>query len=177
MRTPAVCITVVMLAGASSCTGDAGNPAALDLVTVPVFSGVDAGNFRAHAHGGEEVPAVDTDAQGNATFRLSKDGDAISYRLIVANIVDVTQSHIHLAPAGVNGGIVVWLYPSASPAQLIPGPSQGVLAEGVITEEDLVGGLAGMDLGALLDALRTGGAYVNVHTSANPSGEIRGQIH
>jgi hypothetical protein len=178
MRIQAVCIAVT-LAVAASCTDRAGSPAEVDLVTVPLFSGVgegDSGSFRAHAHGGEEVPPVDTRAQGQAIFRLSEDGDEISYKVIVANIVDVTQSHIHLAPAGVTGGIVVWLYPSAPPAQLIPGRSQGVLAEGEITEEDLVGGLADMDLEALLDALRTGGAYVNVHTVANPPGEIRGQI-
>ena len=178
MRIRAVCIAVT-LAAAASCTGELENPADVELVTVPVFNHVaaaDARSFRAHAHGGEEVPPVDTNAQGQATFQLSRDGDEISYKLIVANIVDVTQAHIHQAPAGVTGGIVVWLYPSEPPAELIPGRSQGVLAEGVITEADLVGALDGMGLAALVDDLRGGNAYVNVHTSANPPGEIRGQI-
>jgi hypothetical protein len=134
-------------------------------------------NFRTHLTGDEEVPANDSRAQGQAIFQLSKDGTAIEYKLIVANIENVTQAHIHLAPAGVNGPIVVWLYPSAPPAQLIPGRSQGALAEGTITEAQFVGPLAGQPLSALLDALHNGTAYVNVHTSQYPPGEIRGQIH
>lgn len=137
----------------------------------------ESGQFIAHLSGDEEVPAVDTRAQGQATFRLSPDGSELSYRLIAANIVDVMMSHIHLAPAGVNGGVVVWLYPEdGPPPQLIEGRFGGVLATGVITSEDLVGDLAGATLADLVAAMREGGTYVNVHTVANPPGEIRGQI-
>jgi hypothetical protein len=133
-------------------------------------------NFVAPASGAQEVPAADTLARGNAVFQVSKDGTEISYKLIVANIENVTMAHIHLAPAGVNGPVVVWLYPDAPPAQLIPGRFSGVLAEGVITEADLVGPLAGMTLQDLIDAMAAGNTYINVHTSQYPGGEVRGQI-
>lgn len=133
-------------------------------------------NFRAHLTGSQEVPEVSTTATGQAVFQLSKDGTQLSYKLIVANIENVTQAHIHLAPAGVNGGVVAWLYPDGPPSQLIPGKSNGVLAEGIITGADLVGGLAGQPLSALVEKMQEGGTYVNVHTSAFPPGEIRGQI-
>jgi hypothetical protein len=133
-------------------------------------------NSRTHLSGDEEVPPRDTNAQGQAIFQLSKDGTELSYKLNVANIENVTQAHIHMAPAGANGGIVVWLYPSAAPPQLIPGRTQGTLAEGVITAGSLVNALAGLPLSALLNAMQAGNTYVNVHTSQFPPGEIRGQI-
>lgn len=133
-------------------------------------------NLRTHLSGDEEVPARDTAAQGQAIFHVNKEGTAISYKLIVANIENVTQAHIHLAPAGANGGIVAWLYPAAPPAQLISGRTQGTLKEGEITASSLVGALSGQPLSALLTAMQNGGAYVNVHTSQFPPGEIRGQI-
>ena len=133
-------------------------------------------SFVAHLSGGEEVPPVETLAQGQAIFQLSKSGDELSYRLIAANIENVLQSHIHLAPAGVNGPVVVWLYPSAPPAELIPGRFDGVLAQGTITAADLVGPLAGQSLDDLLEEMMAGNAYVNVHTEQHPGGEIRGQI-
>ena len=110
-------------------------------------------------------------------FRQSSDGTELSYRLIVANIEDVLMSHIHLAPAGANGPVVVWLYPEGGggPA-LIEGRFSGVLAAGTITADDLVGSLGGEPLSALVAELDAGNAYVNVHTSANPPGEVRGQI-
>jgi hypothetical protein len=134
-------------------------------------------NYRAHLSGAEEVPVAESLAQGQAIFKLSKDGTELEYKLIVANIENVTMAHIHLAPAGVNGAVVAWLYPEGPPPQLIPGRTQGVLAEGTITAADLVGPLAGQPLSTLLDALESGNAYVNVHTSQYPGGEIRGQIH
>ena len=39
----------------------------------------------------------------------------LEYKLIAANIENVLQAHIHMAPAGINGPIVAWLYPSAPP--------------------------------------------------------------
>jgi hypothetical protein len=157
--------------------------AAVAIVGVTIGVGVTApaadapSNHHAVLSGGSEVPENDSRSRGVATFRVSADGSEIESRLVVANLDDVMQAHIHLAPAGSNGGVVVWLYPEGPPAQLIPGRSAGVLSTGTITADDLVGSLAGMSLDALLDAIESGGAYVNVHTSAFPGGEIRGQIH
>jgi hypothetical protein len=145
------------------------------LLVTPVLA-ADGGNFVAPLSGAQEVPPAETLASGNAVFQLSKDGEALHYRLIVANLEDLTQAHIHLAPPGVNGPVVAWLYPSAPPPQLIEGRSSGVLATGIITESDLVGPLAGQPLSALIDEIRAGNTYVNVHTVQFPAGEIRGQI-
>jgi hypothetical protein len=134
-------------------------------------------NFVAHLAGRAEVPPVETRAQGQAIFHLSEDGSELHYKLIVANIDNVLMSHIHVAPAGENGPIVVWLYPPAPPAQLIPGRFDGVLAEGTITAENLMGPLEGMTLSDLVAQMQAGNTYVNVHTSQHGSGEVRGQIH
>jgi hypothetical protein len=135
-------------------------------------------NYRTHLSGDEEVPVVVTNAQGQALFKLSKDGNELHYKLNVANIENVTQAHIHLGATGATGDVVAWLYPvSGPPATLIPGPTNGTLAEGIITTDDLVGPLIDNTLADLLAAIVAGNTYVNVHTSANPPGEIRGQLH
>jgi len=72
---------------------------------------------------------------------------------------------------------VLWLYPDAPPPQLIEGRFDGVLAEGAATSGDLVGPLAGGSFDDLKMAIDEGRAYVNVHTTQNPGGEIRGTIH
>lgn len=133
-------------------------------------------NFRTHLSGENEVPPVETQATGQAIFKLSKDAQVLYYKLIVANIEDVLQAHIHLASEGQNGAIVVWLYPSEPPAMLIPGRFNGVVAMGTITDPDLVGPLAGSPINDLIEQIEAGNTYVNVHTSSNPTGEIRGQI-
>jgi hypothetical protein len=134
--------------------------------------------FSAHLTGDQEVAVnpVVTEAVGQAIFQLSKDGSELSYKLIVDGIENVTMAHIHKAPAGTNGPVVMWLYPAASPAQLIPGPFEGILAQGTRTSANLSGQLAGKELSDLVDLIIAGGAYVNVHTSQYPAGEIRGQI-
>jgi len=132
--------------------------------------------FVAHLWGREQVPAVATRALGVATFEVAADGNSIRYRLEVSRAVNVQMAHIHVAPPGQNGPVVVWLYPSAPPPQLRPGRFDGELASGVITAASLVGPLARQPLSALLERVRVGEAYVNVHTLAYPGGEIRGQI-
>lgn len=136
-------------------------------------------NFNTHLKGEHERPnPIDTKAQGQANFKLSKDGTQLHYKLIVANIENVLQAHLHMItdPTVETGGIVVWLYPAAPPAQLLPGRTNGVLAEGVITDDDLVGALAGMTLDDLIEAIKADKIYVNVHTSQYLPGEIRGDI-
>ena len=140
--------------------------------------------FTAHLSGGEEVPANASHGTGEAIFQLDPSGDALSYRLVVANIDNVVASHIHVGAAGVNGPVVAFLFGTAAPGG---GTFNGVLATGTITAANLVGPLAGHPLSDLISALESGGAYVNVHTNDGvappntgpgdfPGGEIRGQI-
>lgn len=134
-------------------------------------------NFGTHLNGDNERPVVVTLAQGQAIFRLSDDGNTLSYKLVVANIEDVTQAHIHLkAASSENGPVAAWLYPPAPPAVLIPGRSDGVLAEGEVVASELVGPASGWTMAQFLDAISSGRAYVNVHTTAHPPGEIRGNL-
>lgn len=116
-------------------------------------------------------------AHGKATFELNKDGTVLNYKITVTGIEDLTMSHIHLAPAGKDGPITVWLYPSAPPPMPKDGKFEGTLAEGKITAENLQGELKGKPLGALIEKFDAGGAYANIHTKAKPGGEVRGQIH
>ena len=87
------------------------------------------------------------------------------------------MAHIHLEDPGKNvGGVVAWLYPAGPPPQLIEGKTNGILAEGVISADDLVGELEGHSLWDLIEEIKAGNTYVNVHTTAYPKGELRGQI-
>lgn len=134
---------------------------------------------RFSTHLTDENTSVMTLAQGQALFTLSEDGQTMTYRVIVANIKNVTMAHIHVAAVpGGNGAPVVWIYPASPPApMLIPGRSQGTLAMGSFTADDFVNHFAGMDMEDLLHAIHEGRAYLNVHTTANPGGEIRGYLH
>lgn len=156
----------------------------LSLTSLAATPASDNRNFGAHLTGDEEVPARETLAQGQVTFQLSQDGSELHYKLNVANIENVTASHIHLGPAGVNAPVVVFLYGNVAPGG---GRIDGRIAEGTITEEDFVGPLAGQPFSALIDAMVAGNTYVNVHTNDGidptntgagdfPGGEIRGQI-
>jgi len=141
---------------------------------VPV-AGAQATRFKATLSGADQVPAVDTTAAGTATFRLNAAGDTLNYTINVTGIQDPAAAHIHMAAAGKNGPPVVVLYPSdANPAQT--GAFTGVLAKGSITAASLVGPLAGKTLADLVEQIKAGNTYVNVHTKAHGGGEIRGQI-
>lgn len=146
-------------------------------------------NFIAVLAGENEVPARDTRARGVAFFQLSPDGTEFRYQLIVANIENAFMAHIHLGLVGANGPIVVWLFPSTTPvpAPVGGGRLDGVIATGTITTANFVGPLAGQPFTALVTAMSTGNAYVNVHTNDGidgtntgagdfPGGEIRGQV-
>jgi len=137
-------------------------------------------NFGAHLTGAAERPTPrETPARGQAKFHLSRDGSTIAYRLIASNIENVTAAHIH-CPADENGTAppVVTLY--SAPAG--GGRHDGVLSTGSFDPADFPCGATSM-----VEAMRTGLAYVNVHTNDGdgtpdegpgdfPGGEIRGQI-
>jgi hypothetical protein len=145
-----------------------------------------ARHLATHLRGTNEVPPHDTRAKGEAVFHVHADG-SVSYKVLVEDIRNPFMAHIHIAAAGVNGPIVEWLFPGTAPK---PGPIgiglvHGRLVEGTFTAADFVGPLANGKLADLLDAIRAGNAYVNVHTNDGtatpgpgnfPGGEIRGQL-
>ena len=159
------------------------------LATAGIAAAAPNRNYRAHLNSANA--GVESLAQGQAVFQFSKNGEVLTYKLIVANVENIWMAHIHLAaePGG-NGPPVVWLYPDAPPppSESIAGRSDGVLAEGTVSAADLAGPLAGKSLDDLRAAIEQGLAYVNVHTNdfADPPnsgpgdfrpGEIRGDIH
>lgn len=145
---------------------------------VTVTASARSSRFAAHLSGKAQVPEkINTKAAGSAVFSLSKNGKELFYKLKVLNIDNVTMAHIHMAPADKEGPPVVWLYPNTGMApEEKAGRFSGILAKGKITEKDLIGPLAGKPISALIDAIKSGDAYVNVHTTQYPNGEIRGQI-
>ena len=127
--------------------------------------------FSAMLSGGEEVPPVDTAATGVASFTL-EGAESIKYDVNVTGVDKVTAAHIHSAPKGENGEVVVTLFKADSPT----GEISGSLANGTITNSTLEGDMQGLAVIDLIKAMERGETYVNVHTEENPNGEIRGQI-
>lgn len=118
-----------------------------------------------------------SDAHGNAVFMFAEDGSAMKYKLVVNGLDNVLMAHIHVADTpGGNGPPVLWLYPNASPPSLIEGTFNGLLASRTVTSGDLTGAAGIGSLSELMAAIEQGRAYVNVHTTAFPGGEIRGTI-
>ena len=132
----------------------------------------------------EEVPAISSPGDGQFTARINGSGTSLSYQLSYRNLLgNVTQSHIHLAQRGVNGGIMIFLCSNLGngPAgtQACP-PSPGSIS-GTIEADDVVAaaaaqGIAAGELGEAIRAMRNGVTYVNVHSDIFPGGEIRGQL-
>ena len=156
---------------------------ALVISSVAYASPAASQKFSASLSGQHEVPPRATDASGSASFQLSEDGTALSYSVTVANIENVFAAHIHCGAKRVNGPVGVTLF-MGTPGS---GPISGTLASGTITAPDPGNGCGWADVAAVVAAMNSGNAYVNVHTNDGlaptntgpgdfPGGEIRGQI-
>lgn len=122
--------------------------------------------FTGSLSGSQEVPPNTSTAKGWAWFKPM--GDTVSYKVNATGIRGVSMAHIHNAKAGENGDPVAMLQ--------IKEANGPIVAEGNITSSDLMGSLAGKSISDLVAKMQSGETYVNVHTSANPNGEIRGQL-
>jgi hypothetical protein len=133
----------------------------------------------------EEVPAVSSAARGVFKARIREDGSSIAYELSYENLQgDIRQAHIHFGQRGVNGGISVFLCQTATnpdPTGLAPScTAPPATLSGTLTAANVIGpngqGIAPTEFAELVRAIRGGVAYVNVHSSVFPGGEVRGQI-
>lgn len=159
--------------------------AAALLAAFPAFVQAEGGPLRAELIGYEEVPAVATRADGMFEARVARDGKSVDYTLAYAGLQGtITQAHIHFAQKSVNGSIVIWLCgtgTTAGPAGTPTCPQSGTVSGSfnsgnVLASSTASQQLAAGDLATLIDAMQSGVAYVNVHTSLSPGGEIRGQV-
>jgi hypothetical protein len=148
-------------------------------------------NLRAELSADREVPIVASAATGRFRAVIADDGDSFDYRLDYEGFEGVvTQSHIHIAQRFASGGISVWLCQTATnPAPLTvaaitpfcgaPG-GDGSEASGTISAQNVLGptgqAIPVTEFADLLAMIRSGNAYVNVHSSSAPGGEVRGQI-
>ena len=157
-----------------------GNPLFFD---IEQFVIVDV-QFFASLDGSQEVPPVSTTGTGIALFELNEAGTEISFQIQISNLDlggqtvpttdDVTGAHIHLAPLGVNGGVVVGFINPSTTVNTIDVVAGTIV--GTIDSSSLTGSLAGQPLSDLVNEMISGNTYVNIHTIANAGGEIRGQI-
>jgi hypothetical protein len=142
-----------------------------------------ATSFTATLSGANEVPAVTTTASGTATLEVV--GTQITYTITGTNLQNAVLGHIHLAAAGVNGPVRLNLCGTGAPEPACASPGLGNTGE-VATGTNGVT-LGGVTFDDLLTAMRTDGAYVNLHTNDGQDppntgagdmagGEIRGQI-
>jgi hypothetical protein len=122
-------------------------------------------SFSATLAASNEVPPTTSNGSGSATFTV--DGTTVRYEVRANSLNAVTAAHIHSGVAGVNGPVRVTLF--AGPTT---GAQNGTLSQGTFTASDV----SGITFDALLAEMRAGTAYVNVHTTTFPGGEIRSQV-
>ena len=133
-----------------------------------------ATNFTATLAGGNEVPATTSSGTGSATLTLS--GTTVNYTVTFTGLsAAASMSHIHVGPATGTGPVVVPFtgIPSATSGSF----SGSFTAANVLTASIPDGGM-GVDAGdfnGLLQLMRAGDTYTNVHTTTYTGGEIRGQ--
>ena len=129
-------------------------------------------SFTATLHGGNEVPPVVTGAAGTATITYDTVTGILTYRVEVYNMpTGTTAGHFHVGAVGVGGPTVINFTVQASISNdfAIAGTATSTnlnarAAQGINSWDDLV------------QALLLNNLYVNVHSTANPGGELRGQV-
>ncbi|MEP6782134.1 MAG: CHRD domain-containing protein [Acidobacteriota bacterium] len=129
-------------------------------------------NFTAALHGGNEVPAVLTGAVGTGTVSVNLATQVVTYRIDVYNMpVGTTASHFHVGAVGTAGPVVVNF-------TVATGISNDFAISGTASATDLTARSAqGINSWEdFLQALVLGNVYMNVHSTNNPGGEIRGQV-
>lgn len=173
---------------------------ALLAMVAPVAADEDENSIHVHLIGYNETPLT-INSPGSADFkaRISADGTAIDYEMTYQNLSStVLQSHIHFGRPAITGGIVLFLCTNLGNAPAtVPTPqacpeTNPATISGTLTAANVIAlpvtcptpttcsgqaidsGAAG--LGEMIKAIRDGAAYVNIHTTNHPSGEIRARL-
>src|SRR5215471_2881837 len=143
--------------------------------------------LRAKLFGIEETNPSTIITNGTGTLTATLDNDtSITYTLSYQNLsTPVTQAHIHVGATKITGGVAIFFCsnvggaPAGTPACPNDATNSGTVSR-TVTAADVVGptgqGVAAGDFTSVVRAIASGVGYANVHTTAHPAGEIRGQI-
>jgi CHRD domain len=130
----------------------------------------------------EQPLALSTGASGQFQAQIDDEQQTITYTLTYSGLTGtVTQSHIHFGSASQVGGVSAFLCTNLGngPAGTQTCPASGTIT-GTITPANIIGptaqGIAAGEFDELVAAIRNGTAYVNVHSTQFPVGEIRAQF-
>ena len=103
--------------------------------------------------GANEVPPVTTSGSGSGSFRVGPDGSVSGS--VTTTGVPGTAAHIHQGAKGQNGPVILPLTKNGD-TYIAPAAAKFTAAQ--------------------LQAFKSGNTYVNVHTTQNKGGEVRGQL-
>ncbi len=117
-------------------------------------------------------PSLRVPSQGSGTATFVFDGTSLAATVDVQNMDSVTAAHIHVGAPGVPGPIVLALF--TGPVIAHVGATQTLVSKSFVASD--ITGAPAVSMDSLVALMRSGATYVNVHTRANPAGEIRGQI-
>lgn len=155
--------------------------AATAMLTMLAAGAAEARNdeFRALLRGNQEVPPVATSTLGTAELNVT--GDTMLVEITLQRAQRITQAHLHCAPRGANGPVVAFLAGFHDRGWDVDGLwiDHQTLTNANIIAEATPGGPCPRRIRTISD-LRAAMAdrliYVNVHSVANPAGEVRGQV-
>jgi hypothetical protein len=136
--------------------------------------------------GTHEAPlSVSSGARGSFRAVIDEEAGTLTYRLSYEGFVapgTVTQAHIHFGERHTAGGISVFLCSNAGngPPGTPACPLESGTVTGTLDSAAVIGpaaqGIAAGEFAELVRAIRAGAGYANVHSTAFPGGEIRGQL-
>ncbi|MGA9942720.1 MAG: CHRD domain-containing protein, partial [Nitrososphaeraceae archaeon] len=126
--------------------------------------------YRAKLDGNNEVPAVNTTAEGVINFKTKN--DMLTWKMNVTGTNDATGVNIHKGKAGENGEIIVDLMKLSKHSD----NPKVMTMRGNVTDSSLTGSMAGQTIADLKTAIANGEMYVNLKTQDHPDGLLRGQI-
>jgi hypothetical protein len=147
------------------------------LTLLSIQSAVGAGNaIDVPLGGGQQVPPITSTVTGQATIELLSDG-TIEYFVSLLNpngveLLGAAGAHIHCGESGANGPVVVPLAQQVDGGRL----TSPLELSGTIDEAGIVENTCGATIALLYESIRAGRTYINVHSTENPTGEVRGQI-
>ena len=170
MRTRSL-LALLLIAAFAACGGDTTDPDDDDDDDDPVEDHTEEMSAPTLSAANIVGATVTSSATGSATFVYDTTTEVLSFTLNVANMDHVIGAHIHApATAAQNADIPLVLFAPDAPT----GTVNGQLVSGTVTASSPL--IVSSNLSQILEWMRTGMAFVMVHSSEYPDGEIRGQV-